>query len=274
MNFKGKEIKLLICDIDQTLTEKGGQLLPCIKRALDHFHENGVCLGLATGRPIDSRTIGRFEKWGLVYPVDVLAGLNGCELYFRETGEKRTIAKLDKEEIKAIVDFMWPLNTNILLFEEGYDRVLARRYDDIVRASVDRNDSNVEIVDKEGFSRKDSCKIQFHCDESQIKQAEEVIRNNPREKSEMTVSFPGTYEFMPKGINKGVALIEICKQLGIDLDNVIACGDMDNDASMIKAAGIGVCLKNGSDYAKSCADYVTRYPVEEDGLGRFLLEIE
>ena len=274
MQFKGKEIKLLICDIDQTLTEKGGQLLPYIKKALNHFHENGVYLGLATGRPVDRRTIGRFEQWGLDYPVDVLAGLNGCELYFAKTGEKRTIARMDKEEIRKIVNFMWPLNTNIVLFENGYDHVLVRRIDWVVKASMDRNASNVEVVDKEGFSEKDACKIQFHCEKPQIKKTEEVIRNNPTENSEVTVSYPGTYEFMPKGINKGVALTEICKELGIGLDNVIACGDMDNDASMIKAAGIGVCLKNGSDYAKSCADYVTKYPVEKDGLGKFLLEIE
>ena len=41
---------------------------------------------------------------------------------------------------------------------------------------------------------------------------------------------------------------------------------------MLEKAGIGVCLKNGSDYAKSKADYITEYNVSEDGLGRFLME--
>jgi hydroxymethylpyrimidine pyrophosphatase-like HAD family hydrolase len=37
-----KETKLLICDIDGTLCEKGRDPLPLTKRVLEVFHEKGV----------------------------------------------------------------------------------------------------------------------------------------------------------------------------------------------------------------------------------------
>ena len=138
MIFKGKEIKLLICDIDGTLTVKGGDLMPDTIKALNLFHSNGVLLGLATGRPIDKRTIKKFEDWGLNYGVDVLIGLNGCETYIAKTKEKKIVAKLDKEELKRIVEYMWPLDVNVVLFENGYDHVLARRTDWYIEESKEK----------------------------------------------------------------------------------------------------------------------------------------
>ena len=273
MLYRNKDIKLLICDIDETLTGKGGDLFPLGIEALNYFHSKGVLLGLATGRPIDKRTINKFKTWGLNYDVDVLIGLNGCETYIAKTKTKKIVAKIDKEEMKRIIDFMWPLNINAIVFENGYDRVYARRMNWMLEDSIKRNNSNVEIVDKERFYEKDFCKIEFPCEnDEQIKLVEEAISKNPSDKSEVIISYKGTYEFMPVGVSKGTALEKLCEELNISLDNVMACGDMDNDALMLEKAGIGVCLKNGSDFAKSKADYVTKYNVSEDGLGRFLME--
>ena len=37
----------------------------------------------------------------------------------------------------------------------------------------------------------------------------------------------------------------------------MACGDAENDYEMIKAAGIGVVMENGTDEMKEIADYIT-----------------
>ena len=41
---------------------------------------------------------------------------------------------------------------------------------------------------------------------------------------------------------------------------------------MLKEAGWGVCLSNGSELSKEMADAVTEYPCEEDGVGRYLYD--
>ena len=37
----------------------------------------------------------------------------------------------------------------------------------------------------------------------------------------------------------------------------MACGDAENDYEMIRAAGIGVVMENGTDEMKEIADYIT-----------------
>ena len=54
------------------------------------------------------------------------------------------------------------------------------------------------------------------------------------------------------------------------MKDVVAFGDMSNDNPMLLAAGTGVCLKNGAQDTKDCADYITDYTNNEDGLAKFI----
>ena len=76
---------------------------------------------------------------------------------------------------------------------------------------------------------------------------------------------------MKPGIDKGVALKIACEELRISLEEVVACGDMDNDIPMIEAAGTGICLANGSENTKKAADIITEKDVYHDGLGDFFI---
>jgi hydroxymethylpyrimidine pyrophosphatase-like HAD family hydrolase len=49
------------------------------------------------------------------------------------------------------------------------------------------------------------------------------------------------------------------------MDQAAAFGDNGNDASMLKAAGIGVAMGNSDETCRQAADYVTAR-IEEDGL--------
>ena len=267
-----KETKLLICDIDGTLCEKGRDPLPLTKRALEVFHEKGVLLGLGTGRPVDRRTIGRFRKWGFDFDPDLVIGVNGCEIWYGSTGIKERYMLLEKEEVRKILDFMWDLDLNVVVFEDGYDKVLARRKDWMIEESMNRNRSNVEFVDKERFCQNDVCKLEFHYDEKYEKQIMELIAEHPSDHYVYTKSFTGTLEFMKPGVDKGVALEIACRKLGIPLEDVVACGDMDNDIPMLIKAGSGICLANGSENTKKAADYITENDVAHDGLGEFLFQ--
>ena len=269
-----KKIRLLMCDIDGTLVTKGGQPGEKTAEALRRFHEEGVLLGLASGRPVDKRTIGKFREWHFDFDPDIVIGVNGCEVWDRFSNIKHKYDYLPKEETRKILDFMWPLGVNACVFEDGYDHVLARKRDWMVEESMNRNRSNVEFVDKERFCLNDDPKIEFHYEEDKYEEKiQELIKAHPSDKYTCIKSFTGTMEFMKPGVSKGVALQRICKELKIPLEEVVACGDMDNDIAMLEAAGTGICLANGSDETKKAADHVTEKGVTEDGLGEFLLKM-
>ena len=77
------------------------------------------------------------------------------------------------------------------------------------------------------------------------------------------------------GVNKGWAVEELCRRLGIPITDAVAAGDEANDISMLRAAGVGAAMCNGIPAAKEAADYVTQRDNNHDGIAevieRFLL---
>lgn len=64
-------------------------------------------------------------------------------------------------------------------------------------------------------------------------------------------------EIFPKNINKGTALTYLTNYLQIDLADVIAVGDMDNDLPMLKLAGLSVAMGNAVIEVKKISDIET-----------------
>lgn len=77
-------------------------------------------------------------------------------------------------------------------------------------------------------------------------------------------------EFLPVNASKGNALVRLCDILGIDIKDSIACGDEENDIPMIKAAGVGVGMINGTDSVRACADYITSHTNNENGISEVI----
>lgn len=78
-------------------------------------------------------------------------------------------------------------------------------------------------------------------------------------------SKPTLLEFTDKSYTKGRALQELCDSLGLSIEQTIAIGDSQIDASMIKAAGLGVAVGNAIGEVKDIADFVAPTN-DEDGV--------
>lgn len=61
---------------------------------------------------------------------------------------------------------------------------------------------------------------------------------------------------IPPQNNKGLALKRLCEILNIDMSNIIAFGDYNNDYEMIKYSGKGFAMEDATDHVKSVADEV------------------
>ena len=57
--------------------------------------------------------------------------------------------------------------------------------------------------------------------------------------------------------NKGVALAEIAKLLGVPLGQVAVIGDGSNDVAMFERAGLSIAMGNASPQVQQAADFVT-----------------
>lgn len=73
-------------------------------------------------------------------------------------------------------------------------------------------------------------------------------------------------EILPATSGKGKGVEFLCHHLGLSLEDTVAVGDAQNDASMILTAGIGIAMANSSDELKKIANYCTTDDNNHDGL--------
>ena len=59
------------------------------------------------------------------------------------------------------------------------------------------------------------------------------------------------------GANKGIGLVRLGEILGIQREEIMACGDSFNDLEMLQEVGFAVAMGNAEDSLKEVADYIT-----------------
>lgn len=83
-------------------------------------------------------------------------------------------------------------------------------------------------------------------------------------------------DLTPPGITKASGLEALRLHLGLKTEEIMVCGDADNDLAMLAYAGLSIVPENGTDEAKALADYITA-SCDEDGIGKaiekFVLEV-
>ena len=80
-------------------------------------------------------------------------------------------------------------------------------------------------------------------------------------------------ELINKAFNKGTAVTRLCDYLHIAQEDTIAFGDSMNDLEMLQAAGLGVCMENGSPALKRAARLVCP-AVTEDGIYKTFVQLK
>lgn len=80
-------------------------------------------------------------------------------------------------------------------------------------------------------------------------------------------SLPKNIEISKKGCNKGDGLFHLAQVLGIKKEEIMSCGDADNDKELLESSGLAVVMENGLDSMKAIADYIT-VSNHEDGVAK------
>ena len=84
----------------------------------------------------------------------------------------------------------------------------------------------------------------------------------------VTQAIPTMLELLPAGCSKALGVMKVCSSLGINLETeLLALGDAENDAEMLKMAAIGVAMGNGCPLAKDAADFVMDESNNDGGAG-------
>lgn len=264
------QIKLVIADIDGTLVTESREMTQRTIDNLQKLHENGIYFGIASGRPIDELAKNA-KKWHLPFEPEFLVGMNGAQIEDRITGNSMSVYKLKVDWIKEIIELMEPFKEgNPFIYKDDY--MLSRDFDAGMRAAMKRNGKEVHVMnDISDIWAEENEKVMVRfADETKVPAAMKYINEHPNPNWHAFLTQPTMIEFMDRRVNKGIALEKIVSMNDFELENVLAYGDMSNDNEMLEKAGFGVCLINGGPDTKACADAITEYDNDHDGLARDL----
>lgn len=265
--------KLVIADIDGTIRGRGVPTIgPKTKEALIKLHEHGVLLGIASGRPLWQEVKKHAEQWGLGFQFDMLVGMNGSEWVDTKTDELHHNYLLSKDALKEIVELMEGTDTNCFVYRDGYQ--IYHHTDDHTEMSHNRHKTPYQLAkDNSEFYSEETAKILFWCGTTERRN--ELLVYAKEKQSDKYAAFttgPELIEFQDPRVNKGVALEQYCSLYNIDLADVVAFGDEENDKGILEKAGFSVCLLNGSDEMKAISDAVTKSDANNDGFGEYILD--
>lgn len=222
--------KLLVLDMDGTLLNEKGEVSDENREAIKAAQEKGVYVVLSTGRSL--RTCG--EHADSLELTSYLVTVNGSEIW----DDKREL--VERNLVKSeLVQWMWELS------QHHKTKFWA--------ISTDSNWFNEMPEDIHGL---EWLKFGFDIDDDD---ARELIKKELQAKGEFELSNSTlkNIEVNPLGINKAKGLKIVCDRLGIDMENVMSCGDSLNDMAMIKEAGLGIAMGNAQEIVKESADWVT-----------------
>jgi Cof subfamily protein (haloacid dehalogenase superfamily) len=260
--------KMIVLDLDGTLTNGEKRITKRTFDALMAAQKQGCRVVLASGRP----TYGIMplaEELQLSAYGGFIMAFNGGKIIDCTTGETLFEQKLDDELVPQIHDLALAADLQVLTYR-GNAVVTTDASDEFVQHEAFINKMPVEQLDH--FLDEIEYPVN-KClavgEPSRVASFEPKIARLMAGRISVYTSQPFFLECMPLDIDKAASLGRLLSILGIGREKTIACGDGNNDVSMVQFAGLGVAMQNAEKAVKEVADYIT-LSNEEDGVGHVI----
>ncbi len=266
-----EQIKMIGLDLDGTLLNEKKELLPYTRQVLEKAIAQGIIVLVATGRPCS----GIPEEVRAIQGMRYALTMNGARIYDLAQGNTLINHPLPYEAARKALEITKKYDTlqeayigEEVFSEEKGLRNLSKYHRnphmwDYVRATRTPVSSMLEWYTK---TQKDADKLQLLFADMdartaawrELEQVPELV---------LSGSLGNNIEINAAGVNKGVGMLELGKLLGIRREEIMACGDSDNDLDMLREVGLGVAMGNAGETVKAVADYVTETN-EEEGVAK------
>ncbi len=259
---------ILICsDVDGTLLKTDKSLSAENLEAIEYFKQNGGKFTIMTGRmPFALHTV-----LDIITPNAPLGFGNGLGLYDVASGKMPLSNSLGISAL-PIARYIYDNFPDIGIEYTTYDEILCARVTETVVRHLDHEKLPLKTISIDGF-KGDLAKILFAAESEKIDSLTSVLPNlECTSPFQLIRSDAVYYEVLPKDMTKGTLVLKLSEILGIDIKNVIAIGDNENDVSMLKAAGTGIAVGNATESAKTAADIVT-VSNEENAIAKIIYDL-
>lgn len=248
-------------DIDGTLLNSAHKLPPANREAVQSAAKNGVTICLMSARPPRA-----------VFPIRDALGVDGplvcCGGGLILSGKKRMAdSRLTRACAQAVLHETQARHIHLSVYRDLEWLIAAE--DEWSRAEaaitgIQPTVAPLETLFSSGNANAGAHKLLCMGEKNKI---DELIPVLEAKHLPMTLvrSKDEYLEVIPAGAGKDTAMHVLCDSLHISPDEVIALGDHDIDAPLLRAAGLGIAVGNASPIARAAADEVTA-SCDEDGV--------
>lgn len=265
--------RMIGVDLDGTLLKSDKELAPYTREILRRAIDQGILVMPSTGRPLTGVPKDLLEFPGIKYAVTA----NGARVIDITTGKPMVEELLPHDIASKLMDVFERYDSFREIYFDGVGyaskEALANisKYLELPPMANYIASTRIAVDDvREKFEEEDRPvdKIQALFTSVEDRDAARAeIRDIPG--IEITGALPMNLEINAAGVNKGKAMIELGKVLGIPKEEIMAFGDGDNDLKMLKEVGVGVAMENAIESVKEAADYIT-LTNDEEGVARFI----
>lgn len=263
-------VKLIALDLDDTLLNKQAQVSDRNVRALQRAAAVGIYIVLCSGRAEDAILpfVRRLNLAGLNEGRFLIA-VNGASVF--DMHERLRIHEcLVRPEVLQ--------RANSIAEETGFKTEV---YDATSIYMEEMNEwteldvklcnlKGVVVPDYKNFLGKGFQKMLIPGEPEKLLELQKKLKAELSSSANIFISKPYFLELLPPECGKGEAVSWLSNHLGIPVENTMGFGDSMNDESMIRMCGFGVAMENALPAIKDCADFVTEFSNDEDGVADFI----
>ncbi len=250
--------KMVACDCDNTLIATDGCLPKDNITAIRKIMNMDVEFVIASGRNDLLLTDITGEIGGQIN----LIGCNGATIRNLEKGIVYRNEPIPKPALKYAIDYFNAHNIDFkaytleAAFSKGLD--LGDKLERLTGVGYKKaKDFDTEYVTDTDFIKElDVLKLVVVDEHRIVRKIQEELKHT--EGINGVLAADVCLDFISHKATKGSALLCLAEKMGIKPEEIIAFGDTENDISMLKAAGLSVCMGNGTDEVKRICNTVTK----------------
>jgi len=262
------QYKLIAMDLDGTLNNDQKQITPATRSALMQAQRAGIRLALASARPSPGLFRERDELRMQDYS-GILMSYNGGRIVDAADGSVLFETSMDLEQTRNVLRRLEALPVTPIL-DDGRQFFVTDK--DGYKVDYECRNNRMEcteVANLANFLSFAPIKILMSAQPAQLKQIQaEIVGFLP---GDLTVVQTADFylEIIPRSINKGQGILDVCRALNLQPEEVIAFGDAENDIPMLQTAGMGVAMGNAAAPVQAAADMVT-LSNNDDGIAHAL----
>ncbi len=263
--------KMILSDLDETLLVN--HHVPKVNQeAIFKAKEKGVKFVPATGRAFNMigeilQEIDNYQKED-----EYSICFNGGLIVENKDAKILSFQGLPFDLAKEMFEMGKNFDVCVMIFTLDCCYIFNADSDEVERKTVQK--ARFEVIDEYNmdFLKDDHiAKLLYEKrDMDYLKGIEKQIQSHVEGRLAVSYSSYRYLEFNPIGVSKGAALKWLADYLHMDIQETIAIGDNYNDTSMIKAAGLGVCVSSATEDIQAMSNYVTKADYDQGAVAEVI----